>query len=386
MNKSKCLYCNEEKSHSEYSLEHIFPDALGGSLFSKEFKTRNVCRRCNSISGLFIDGAFIKNFFSQNDRSQAFLSYANLEKPAPMPLSYFGELNNFVGKDDEICEVWFGPYGGIVYHVRKKADSRYDTMIGGNPIDNKKSNGWIGIFPQNSDSYWNTVLLLSCKNHFSKARKLSCSIKINPQSEHDAYFEKSTKEEAYLLKFFSSMSGKEHPSRITVQIGFEQRFLSKLALGLGYNLFGDKFLESEHSRNLRNAMWEKDLEKRSEHIIFSNYFQNTINKFNEAFKWLQWKGIHTLVLLPIDNILYLVFCCFGYKLMTIPLCDEKDIWSSSISPDGVVYIAAPQLGIFTGQLRLIEVISHKTGDRKIEILEEIDNRKIDIFKLPKITD
>lgn len=72
--------------------------------------------------------------------------------------------------------------------------------------------------------------------------------------------------------------------------------------------------------------------------------------------------------------------------MTIPLCDEKDIWSSSISPDGVVYIAAPQLGIFTGQLRLIEVISHKTGDRKIEILEEIDNRKIDIFKLPKITD
>lgn len=303
-----------------------------------------------------------------------------------MPMSYLGQLNNFLGQEDEICDIWFGPHGGIVYHVRKKADPRYDTMIGGNPIDNRKSNGWIGICPQNSDPYWNEVLLLSCKKHFGKARRLSSSIKIRPQSEHDDYFEKPTKEEECLLEFFLSISGQEHDARITTSIGFEQRFLAKLALGLSYNLFGNKFLESEYSQDLRNAMWEKDLRKRSEKISFSNYFQSITDNFSEILKWVQWEGVHTLIILPIGNILYLIFYCFGSKLMMIPLCKDRDIWSSSIPSDGIVYIAAPQLEIFSGSLSLIDVISHKAGDRKIEILEEIDKRKIDICQLPKITD
>jgi hypothetical protein len=72
MNKIRCLYCDKEKEADEYSLEHIFPDALGGSLFSEVFKTRRVCERCNSISGLFIDGPFIKNIFSKIDASKAY--------------------------------------------------------------------------------------------------------------------------------------------------------------------------------------------------------------------------------------------------------------------------------------------------------------------------
>lgn len=386
MNKIKCLYCNKEKNSNEYSLEHIFPDALGGSLFSQEFKTRNVCTTCNSTSGLFIDGAFIKNFFSQNDKSQAFLSYVDFENPVAMPMTYIGQLNNFIGQEDEICDIWFGPHGGIVYHVRKKADSRYDTMIGGNPIDNRKINGWIGICPQNSDPYWNKVLLLSCKKQFGKARRLSSSIKIYPQSEHDDYFEKPTKDEECLLEFFSSMSGQEHAASITISIGFEQRFLAKLALGLGYNLFGNKFLESEYSQDLRNAMWERDLNKRSKKITFSNYLQTITHDFSETLKWVQWEGVHTIIILPTDNILYLIFYCFGYKLMMIPLCNDQDLWSRFIPSDGIVYIAAPQLEIFSGSLSLIDVISHKTGDHKIKILEEIDKRKINIRQLPKITD
>jgi len=309
MNKIKCLYCDKEKEGDEYSLEHIFPDALGGSLFSEVFKTRRVCRGCNSISGLFIDGPFIKNIFSKINASKAYLSYVDLTKPAAMPLEYMGILEIFVGEDNEVCEVWLGPHGGIIYHVRQKADDRYDTMIGGNPANNKKNNGWITIFAQNADSYWNTVLLMSCKNYFGKARRISGNIKA------EFYFHEPTVKESNTLSFLKSISGEEHKSIIPFQIGFEQRFLAKLALGLGYNLFGQAFLNSEYSQTLRNAMWEQDLQKRSELIGYSNYFDEN----EDNFRFFRMEGLHTLILFPAIDVLHLAFYYFGYKLMTIPL-------------------------------------------------------------------
>jgi len=224
MNKIICLYCDTEKETDKYSLEHIFPDALGGSLFSEVFKTKNVCRDCNSTLGLFADGPFIKNIFSKNDGSKAYLSYVDLTKPAAMPLKYMGILENFVGEDNEVCEVWLGPHGGVVYHVRQKADSHFNTMIGGNPINNKKNNGWITIFAQNADLYWNIVLLLSCKNYFGKARRISGNISL---PEAKSYFDEPTAKESDTLNFFKSIQGKEHKSVMPFQIGFEQRFLAK---------------------------------------------------------------------------------------------------------------------------------------------------------------
>ncbi|WP_414441209.1 HNH endonuclease [Burkholderia sp. 22PA0106] len=42
----RCIYCNECKRSDEFSLEHIFPDAMGG----------NVCRIC-SRPGMYAGGA-----------------------------------------------------------------------------------------------------------------------------------------------------------------------------------------------------------------------------------------------------------------------------------------------------------------------------------------
>jgi hypothetical protein len=375
MDKIRCLYCNKEKDSNEYSLEHIFPDALGGSLFSEVFKTKRVCRNCNSISGLFIDGPFIKNIFSKIDASKAYLSYVDLTKTAAMPLQYMGRLENFVGEDSEVCEVWLGPHGGIIYHVRQKADDRYDTMIGGNPINNRKNNGWITIFRQNEDLYWNIVLLKSCENYFGNARRISGNIKA------EFYFDEPTLKESNTLKFFQSISQEMHNDNITIQEGFEQRFLAKLALGLGYNLFGQSFLNSEYSQTLRNAMWEQDLQKRSELIGYSDYFYPN----EETFRFLRLEGLHTLILFPVGDILLLVFYHFGYTLMTIPLCYEREIWSNSIDSHGVVYVAAPQLKIFINSLDIPELIAHTIGAKKNPKLEEIEKLKTDVSQLSRVT-
>ena len=43
----ECIYCGAELDDSQKSLEHIFPDALGGAkLPDNLFKTRNVCKFC----------------------------------------------------------------------------------------------------------------------------------------------------------------------------------------------------------------------------------------------------------------------------------------------------------------------------------------------------
>ena len=65
----KCIYCTKEKEEHEFSLEHIFPTALGGKVLPDAvFKTRSVCRECNSRFGLYIDGAFLKSFFPRSYR------------------------------------------------------------------------------------------------------------------------------------------------------------------------------------------------------------------------------------------------------------------------------------------------------------------------------
>ena len=46
----KCIFCKEEKLDAQFSIEHLFPDAIGGS-----FKIHSVCRDCNSDLGREVD-------------------------------------------------------------------------------------------------------------------------------------------------------------------------------------------------------------------------------------------------------------------------------------------------------------------------------------------
>jgi ribosomal protein L30 len=56
-----CIYCDREKADGDFSDEHIWPDALGGDFLPPEiWRTNDVCGQCNSLSGVFVDGSFIR--------------------------------------------------------------------------------------------------------------------------------------------------------------------------------------------------------------------------------------------------------------------------------------------------------------------------------------
>lgn len=76
--------------------------------------------------------------------------------------------------------------------------------------------------------YWNTVLLLSVKESFKYAKRISGNIEL--PNEHN-YFQKPTADELEFLKKLSDIQGMEHQGNLPIQLGFEERFLCKFALG-----------------------------------------------------------------------------------------------------------------------------------------------------------
>lgn len=379
----KCIYCNTEKDIAEFSLEHIFPDSLGGTQFSELFKTRDVCQRCNSISGLFIDGPFIKNFFCQNDKSEAALRFIDLNRPASLPMKYMGVLKNIKFSKTVECECWMGAHGGFVYHVRRKADKRWDCMIGGNPIENKKDNGTVFIYAQNGDNYWLAVLLLSCLETFKGARFISGNIDLLPPPEgQQPYFDVADAKDDIVLKQISGLQGRRHECHFAIQEGFEQRFTAKVALGLAKNLFGHRFLDSEYAEYLRNALWEKDVKKRQKcGVQFYKYFSEE-NHLAELFAL---DGAHTILFYPSQDMLFLIMFIYGKKMIMIPICKDKELWRTK-TEHGFLFIVAPQVQTFIGPIEFHDFIAYKGDIVELPELDTLLKRTFDVSTLPKITD
>jgi hypothetical protein len=87
-----CIYCGQGKPEEEFTLEHIWPDALGGDLLPALFQTNDVCQRCNNLAGLFVDGAFLKSWLGQAERATSPYDYLDLDinLNSVTPLNYMG--------------------------------------------------------------------------------------------------------------------------------------------------------------------------------------------------------------------------------------------------------------------------------------------------------
>ncbi len=375
-----CIFCNVEKPEKDFSLEHIFPQSLGGAQCSGLFKTRLVCQRCNSIMGLFVDAPLVKNFFSQNDMAENALYYVDLKSPKPLPLRYMGIHDNLVSDSELTCELWMGPHGGLIYHRRAKSNPKYDTIAGGNPIDIKKFGGEIYIFAQHSNEYWNLVLLCSAMKSFKSARRISGNIGL---ADEQNYFHEPTEEEAEFLSILKNAQGNVHKGKLAVQIGFEQRFLCKFALGVGVNRLGTRFLETKDAIELRNALWAKTPSERDLcDVELSDFFQN---REPEEARLLAWPGVHTIMLYPILGRLVAIIYLFGKSRMMVAISRDKNFWSDSIEhPE--VYIVCPSLEKFSGPIRVEDLLAHRLGHCQIPDLAEIEEKRFDPTTLPKITD
>src|SRR5438876_7563927 len=103
----RCIYYGHLKEEADRSLEHIWPDGLGGDWAPEFFRSREVCGRCNNLLGQFVDGEFQRSFFAGAEQSQGALAFIDTAKPRALPLVYMGVFPE-AASETEICESWLG--------------------------------------------------------------------------------------------------------------------------------------------------------------------------------------------------------------------------------------------------------------------------------------
>src|SRR5690606_2846415 len=102
---------------------------------------------------------------------------------------------------------------------------------------------------------------------------------------------------------------------------FEQRFLCKFALGLGFNRIGERFLESQDAVELRAALWSKTITERvAQGAEFSDFFQG---RDAEEAQILAWPGMHTIMLYPKEGRLIATIYLFGKTRLMVTISKDE---------------------------------------------------------------
>ena len=378
-----CIYCGLEKPANEFSLEHIFPQALGGALCNDLFKTRDVCRRCNSIVGTFVDGAFLKSWFITNDSAFASQDYLDLNSPTSIsPLSYMGPVDGLSLAEDEICEMWLGPCGSHFYHIHRRDEPQWNPYAGGNPIERREDPGRAYLALTTHNPQWMMLLLRSFKASFRRARRYPANFGFSEESApQDFVLPADAVAEAEAQRILSLPTMHEH--QVAIDPHFDLRFLGKLALGVGYKLFGNAYLETQYSTEARRALWAKDAAAREGLQLRGSGFLSGME--DQTGELLGWSGAYVVRLHAVGDDFVLSMHLSSGRVMHVSIATSPELWASTnFDPyrNGVVYLVAPQTGRFIGPIDLPSYIAHRTGVRTVTELQELEAQRTDPATLP----
>lgn len=259
-----CIYCDIEKDDTEFSLEHVIPQFLGGAYASDKFKTRDVCKKCNNDLGLFVDAAFEKSWVVSNWLRQTAFAVFDPEKPTALPLLCMGN-SSFTPPgmaEDEVCEFWLGPLGEQVYWIRPKDENLY-WYVGGNPRTIKQYKSTAYFFFSERSIKQPQITWFTFRDAFSdrkKVKKIMCT-EVQGENPSDIGFSTPDDIDIERINFFklsTTVISGEMNNRIQINVRFDHRFMAKLALGVGYCLFGKKALDSEYGKELRKGLWYQE--------------------------------------------------------------------------------------------------------------------------------
>lgn len=374
-----CAYCLKEKN--DFTLEHIFPDALGGDLCGSNLEIDRVCTRCNNLSGQFIDGNFIRSWLCQNYSFQSALKYIDWGNGSPIPLMFYG-LHDQLSTDEEVCEYWGGPCGEHIYYFHSKDDLNFESYTKGDPIKRRKDKGYAIIFGTEAIPQWLVIGLLSFKQQFRKAKRYSGNYQLNTEG-NTFFFDEPTESIKKKIEELKKGTNDWKKLRSVWQTTMDQRFLTKMALGFGYKLLGEPFLASSYANTLSKALWEPDPDKRKAFPVRGKGFLSAENKISHI---LGWDGGHTISLKVTDDQLALTVILFGKFEAHVVISDEPQLWRNlehMIDENGHIYVIVPQRNIGLGPITLPDYLSHKAGNNLIGSLIKLEAMKIDPTKLPE---
>lgn len=364
-----CLYCGLEKTENEFSDEHIWPYALGGDYLSRDvWRTDDVCQRCNSVSGVFIDGAFIRSWMGQAELSSGSLEYlAGKGKVAAIPLDYLGPLQDVPVPDGHVADYWAGPCGANIIHIRPDdGDEQWTTYAGGDPRGKKAKAGRAYIALTSEDRFWILVSLESFRRHFDRAERfvvnadIHCNWPFKKPDNTDAVQAEDMKTVEAVINVSRDGSWLRVKPAISFDLG--SRMLAKLGLGVGYKLLGTAFLETDYAKNLRWRMREANAEKRQLIPVRGSGFLNGPG-LGGAEAILAWPGGWVLMVNVVAGKLALCVISPSGRSMNVLISDDEKL-VSTLDPkyrNGAVWITVPAASEAVGPIPLPEYLAHQTN-------------------------
>lgn len=387
-----CIYCDFERDENEFSDEHIFPRALGGDFLGDFWRTQDVCQRCNSMAGVYVDGAYIKSHLSILGSISSSQTYMSIEDPAlrPMPMFFMTTLSNFSENENERVDLWVGACGATVFHFRPiNTEDDWVTYVGGDPKKQIRKQGRAYMVLKSSNEYWIYAALSSFKKHFKYEKRFVLNWDVSKELSQ-AFRMPDIKDPVQSKDLQTINSAREEnpeknkqEGKYTLQLGTETRFLAKLGLGIGYKIWGNDFLKTNYSKQLRKAFREADHKKLQDIEIFGtgHLLGDKNNKIGKMFKW---DGGWLLILQLVDKKLTLTVITPSGNQMIILVCPDVYL-TKMLSPEynkGIIWLTVPQLMKGVCNLSLSQYLAHLSGGYKNAQLLDIEAYIIDPQSLP----
>lgn len=370
-----CLYCGKEKQQNESSLEHAIPQFMGGEYAPKIFQLTNVCTTCNNNLGLWVDASYAKSWFITNYLAEAARMLCTKPDDPGLPLRCMGraQISNLDVPDEHVAEHWIGPFGETIAWIRPH-DERMDSYTGGNPIDTKKKPSVAYFVPVSANPDKLMIGLRSFHRALEKrkARKILCADLLGPNGVpldriipgfDSPTLADVTNREAIL----SAIHAGNIAGEIIIQIDFDQRFRCKLALGIGYSLFGEDFLSHCTAAEIRKGVWPPSDGPKSA-------VRGTPTVFASDTPLASVPGYPGAVAIYImkSGSSWSMFVSIDEKLPFTIEIGPGTMTSQHVNPEeGYALLLFPYLEKFV-ELTLAALIDHRFGVMKHSALEQID--------------
>jgi HNH endonuclease len=389
-----CIYCGLEKPEAAFSDEHIWPKALGGDFLPRDvWRTNDVCQSCNSLSGVFVDGAFIRSWMGKAELSRDSLEYlAGKGKVAAIPLDFIGEIQDLPVPDGYVAEYWAGPCGASIIHFRPDTDDeQWAAYAGGDPRAKKRNAGRAYMALVSEKRFWVLVALESFREHFDRAERYVVNMEIpanwpfkNPDKTDPLQKEDLKTVEAVIR---TSRTGNSIRGRKAIRFDLGNRMLAKLGLAMGYKLMGWGFLETDYAKDLRRGFREANAQKRRAIPVRGSGFLNQ-NGIGGAGQVLGWPGGWVLMINVAEQNLMLSVISPSGRSMTILVCDEPALVSGldGLYRNGVIWITVPAAQEAIGPILLPEYLAHQTNMGAHPALTALASKRGDLRTLPRCRD
>jgi hypothetical protein len=383
-----CIYCALQKEEGEFSLEHIWPDALGGDFLDDFWQTDDVCQKCNSMSGVFVDGAFIRSWMGSAERTHGALEYLSLDRPkkGAFPLRYIGALPDVETRPGETVEFWLGPCSEPILHFRPEdKEDLWASYAGGDPRrGSKKSNaGRAYLTFTSQEEFWVLVALASFNFHFRGELYV-----VNADLPADwTAFKTPTSSDPVQAADLAVVESIREAARVharpAVRYDLSHRFLAKVALAVGYKILGRDFLETDYAKALRQGFREVDPKKRRKVPVKGSGYLGPAG-LGAAEAILKWPGAWVLGVLVMGGKLGLTIITPGGKSMTILVSEDARLIGrlGKAQGDGQIWLTIPALGEAVGPVSLPEYLAHQTNSRSFPALAALAAKRIDPASLP----